>query len=375
MVYLGIQIDSTLRRSFIPSDKRRQLALSIAEFQSLEKVSRRKLEHLAGLLSFFLPHCVTGTYYSCRFIAEMNRHTTPVARDKWIPMPLSLRETLNDLAQLCLDTGAVFPPSSPALHLYTDASNQGWGATLSQQEFAGTWTEKEALFHINSKELITVLKALRLSSLQDMTLAVHSDNVTTVRCLQRFGSAKGQVLNKISKLIEEHCHRHHLQLLPQFIPGNLNVLADALSRTRPLPGEWKLDPSVFKQICARWGTPEVDLFATQFNHQLPVFVSPLPSAALHDGLSLPWRWEFLYAFPPYKLLLRLLQRIQRHQQKKFILIFPWWPHRLWFPLVMSCLKEEPLPLPRIPHLLRQEVRGKIVFHPSPQMFRLHAGLL
>ena len=34
--------------------------------------------------------------------------------------------------------------------------------------------------------------------------------------------------------------------------------------------------AVFKQICQKWFTPHVDLFATHLNHKLPLYVSPVP---------------------------------------------------------------------------------------------------
>jgi hypothetical protein len=304
----------------------------------------------------------------------MNRHTSAAARDVVVPLPPSLRTTLHDLSLLCLATGAAFPATSPTLHLYTDASDDGWGASLPHLHLTGLWTPHERMFHMNCKELLAVLKALRKSKIQDMTLAVHLDNSTAVRCLHRLGSTRGQVLNRICKLIETNCKLHNLQLLPQYIPGHMNVIADALSRTRPLPGEWKLDPSVFKRTCQKWGYPEVDLFATHLNNQLPVFVSPLPTADLHDALTIPWHWDFLYAFPPSKMLLRLLHRILALQQQ-FIIIFPWWPHRPWFPLLMSLLKEDQWMLPLSPQMLSQEVQGQTVYHPSPQILKLHAGRL
>ena len=40
--------------------------------------------------------------------------------------------------------------------------------------------------------------------------------------------------------------------------------------------EWSLHPQVFKRICTKWFTPQVDLFATRLNHKLPLYVSPVP---------------------------------------------------------------------------------------------------
>ena len=39
--------------------------------------------------------------------------------------------------------------------------------------------------------------------------------------------------------------------------------------------EWSLDQQVFSLLCSNWGLPQVDLFATRFNHKLPKFVSPV----------------------------------------------------------------------------------------------------
>ena len=39
---------------------------------------------------------------------------------------------------------------------------------------------------------------------------------------------------------------------------------------------------MFKQICQRWFTPHVDLFATHLNHKLPLYVSPIPDPKAWD---------------------------------------------------------------------------------------------
>ena len=75
------------------------------------------------------------------------------------------------------------------------------------------------------------------------------------------------------------CHRYHITLKARHIPGCLTVMADLLSRSNQVQStEWSLHPQVFKQICQKWFTPHVDLFATHLNYKLPLYVSPIPDS-------------------------------------------------------------------------------------------------
>ena len=118
------------------------------------------------------------------------------------------------------------------------------------------------------------------------------------------------------------CHHRNIHIQVRHIPGKLNVLADILSRPdRILPTEWCLDREIAHQIFSLWGTPQIDLFATRLNHLLPLFVSPVPDhrACAVDAMSLEWKNLFAYAFPPFKLVPLVLNKI-RDSNSRFILI-------------------------------------------------------
>ena len=73
------------------------------------------------------------------------------------------------------------------------------------------------------------------------------------------------------------CHRFKISLHAKHIPGCLNVISDPLSRLTQIQStEWSLHAQVFKRICKKWFTPQVDLFATCLNHKLPLYISPVP---------------------------------------------------------------------------------------------------
>ena len=79
------------------------------------------------------------------------------------------------------------------------------------------------------------------------------------------------------------CHHYQIALKAKHIPGCLNVMADLLSRSNQVQStEWSLHPQVFKQICHKWSTPHVNLFATHLNHKVPVHISsPRPKCLGH----------------------------------------------------------------------------------------------
>ena len=94
------------------------------------------------------------------------------------------------------------------------------------------------------------------------------------------------------------------------IPGCLNVMADLLSRSKQVQStEWSLHPQVFKQICLKWFTPHVDLFATRLNHKVPLYISPVPDQNSWDigAPNINWSGLTAYAYPPSALLHRVIQ--------------------------------------------------------------------
>ena len=171
------------------------------------------------------------------------------------------------------------------------------------------------------------------------------------------------------------CHHYHIILKARHIPGCLNVMADLLSRSNQVQStEWSLHPQVFKQICRKWFTPHVDLFATYLNHKLPLYVSPIPDPQAWDidALNIDWTGLTAYAYPPTALLHRVIQKI-RQCTCLIILIAPGWPGMPWFWDLVQLSTEIPLQLPVSTTLLKQS--HNYMFHSYPQHLNLHAWCL
>ena len=170
----------------------------------------------------------------------------------------------------------------------------------------------------------------------------------------------------------ERCSSYKITLKARHILGCLNGMADLLSGSNQVQStEWSLHPQVFKQICQRWFTPHVDLFATRLNHKLPLYVSPVqdPNAWDIDVLNINWSGLTAYAYPLTALLHRVIQTI-RQSSCLIIVIAPGWPGMPWFWDLVQLFSEIPLQLPVPMTLLKQS--HIYVFHSNPQHLNLHA---
>ena len=379
VTYLGAVLDFQRGLAF-PTQERISTATDLAArlLQGLTVPVRLwlRLLGLAASLVEILPLC---RLYMRPIQFYILRHFKP-CRD-----PLSLRiQFSNDLVpflqwwscQSNLSIGRPFVDNRPTTIITTDASNSGWGASWETRSAAGLWSPLERSLHINILELLAVRRAIETWSrhLRGTRISILSDNSTTVAYLNRQGGTRSLRLCQETWDLLLFCQSLDISLRASHLAGEQNVLADALSRGLFSNHEWTLSQPWADHIFQLFGRPHVDLFATQRNCRLPTFCSrrPDPRAWATDALVISWDNMFVYAFPPWPLLQKVLLKF-RQSRSEMILIAPFWPRQPWFPLIMNQLADLPFRFPDDPHLLSQ-VRGRIL-HPDLQSLKLTAWKL
>jgi hypothetical protein len=114
------------------------------------------------------------------------------------------------------------------------------------------------------------------------------------------------------------------------VAGVKNVEADHRSRYFKQNYEWMLNPCIY-------------LFATRLNTQIEKFVSwePDPEAWAIDAFALDWSKLQFYAFHPFSLLTRCLQKVKL-EQATGIIIAPDWPTQPWFSVLKAMCVRTPV---------------------------------
>ena len=360
--YLGIVLDLQNFTLSLPQEKIEKI-LSYVDQDSLQsRMSRRDLERLIGFLNFTAPYLPLGRLYLIPLMVWMNHHTTTSSRDTLVPLDEVLKSALipwSDREVLSTPVPMHLPP--PTIEIMTDASSHGWSGWLLPEEVFGEWDPSLQFHSMNWKEL----KAIHLTllhfgeRLRGQSVRILTDNTTAVACLRRQGSVSSTFLWELSRVILVFAQDMDITLLPVHLSGVLNVLADMGSREGPISTEWSLDPRSFWDICDLVGyIPEVDLFATRFNSQLPIFISPFPDqlAAGQDALNLDWnRWSSIYLFPPIQILPEVIRKLDHFLGKGFLLA-PNWGSDSWYPFLLRRSRRQ-FPVPRGFFLSQQTNEG------------------
>ena len=130
------------------------------------------------------------------------------------------------------------------------------------------------------------------------------------------------------------------------IPGRENTEADFQSRVFTDDKEWQLNLELFQKIENIFGGFDLDLFASRLNAQVRRYVSwrADPGAEFVDAFTIDWSSTFNYAFPPFSLLTKALQKFET-DRARCVLVVPNWPRQAWFPKLLSLLVGPPRTLP------------------------------
>ena len=143
------------------------------------------------------------------------------------------------------------------------------------------------------------------------------------------------------------CLQRGITVHAEHLPGSCNIEADTISRRSFDSSDWRLDHSVFQKLMSLWGPFDIDLFAARHNSQLSQYFSYRldPEALAMDALAQSWEGLSLYAFPPFSLIGRILQKMRQEQVKELVLIAPAWQSQVWYPQLLSQLVDFPHLLP------------------------------
>lgn len=261
------------------------------------------------------------------------------------------------------------------LEIFSDASLTGWGIYCKGKRAHGFWNAVERESHINLLELKAAFIGLKCFAreLQDKEILLRIDNTTAISYINRMGGVQYVHLNDITREIWQWCERRKLFIFASYIKSKDNKEADRESRRTNIDTEWELSNDAFNKVTNIFGVPEIDMFATRINCKCRKYISwqPDPHAFNIDAFTVDWNPYFFYAFPPFSLILRCLNKIVVDKATG-VMIVPYWPSQPWYPLFTSLSRSEPLYLEPNIELLSSPFR---THHPLWRKLTLVASVL
>lgn len=367
LTYLGIQWRTWDNLKSYPKEKIHTLVKKIQQTLNQSKVKLKEVQSLVGLLNFASFVVPLGRLHHRHLLRFMN--TLINKPTKKIILPEMVQAELKWWIQNCqLSTKLHFPP--PVHFLTTDASDLAWGAQLDNIPLRGSWSPEEKNLHCNQKEMLAILHVFQkhAQTMSHSSVLIQCDNKTVVAHLRKEGGTKSFALMEITRQLLKLLDQHQISFTIHYIPGRYNNHADHISRYR-LPPEWHLSPDSLEIIFSKWGTPVIDLFASQRAHVVCNYVSldlKDANALFNDAFSRTWDYPLAWLFPPPFLIPKALSHLNQ-STGVYLIVAPRWQKVFWradlraraleAPLVLKNLKAKlvdtstGLPPPNVEHLI------------------------
>ncbi|CAG9138685.1 unnamed protein product [Plutella xylostella] len=122
----------------------------------------------------------------------------------------------------------------PCTHfLTTDASATGWGAVLDDIRLSGIWDQNQISWHSNVKEMWAIIQAIQELKhlLFNSTVLIQYDNKSVVSYIRNQGGLRSRALFQITNMLFHVMDEHNIEMIPQYIPGQLNTEAGPIVQT------------------------------------------------------------------------------------------------------------------------------------------------
>ena len=365
--YLGIIINSKNLTMYLPERKIDNLKLSCHNILNKTVLGSREIAKIIGKLLASWPAIECAPFHFRELQRDLIEGTKTKDWESKIILSDLAREDLTWWIQNLENTnGRSFQNTKINIRITTDASKTGWGAVCQGKTAQGPWTSSQSKMQINQLELLAASNGIKaLIKSKNVGVALQMDNIAALSYIKKMGGTKNRSMTKTALELYLWCKERGIILMPNHIPGEENWAADQESRImRSDKSDWMLNPKIFQTILEMTGPLEIDLFASLWNHQLTKFYSwkPQPHSLGQDALSYPWRGDKNYAFPPFILINKVINKI-RAEKVTVILITPVWPTATWYGNLCQLSFRHPILLPKSEDLLK-DAKGQT--HPLIQ---------
>ena len=235
IVFLGILLDTVALEARLPTEKLYAIKAELCQWLSRTSCTKRELLSLIGLLSFAAKVVPPGR----TFLRRMIDTSTAVSQlDKRITLTEGFVKDLRWWHQFVSHwNGRSFfkhPKWIPSttLNLFTDSSGTiGYGAYFDGRWFQGRWSEDQTTRSIQWKELFPIIMAAatwgHLWAGKRITFLCDNEAVTSAIAT---GTSTCPHIMELLRQLFLCAAKHDFSATAKHIPGNRNVIADALSR-------------------------------------------------------------------------------------------------------------------------------------------------
>ena len=216
---------------------------------------------------------------------------------------------------------------------FSDASNSAYGAFVEPQPeltFSQNWSLVESVRSSSWRELKAVCLALEAfaSRLSNSKAFWYSDN-QNVESILRNGSGKCD-LQELALVVFQICLLHRISLEAKWIPRDLNVSVDCISKLVDFD-DYGLNDIVFQGLNHLWGPHTNDRFSCSYNAKLTRFNARFfqPGCEAVDAFAQYWGYDNNWLCPPVCLIVRVIKHMELCRAQG-TLVLPLWKSAIFW---------------------------------------------
>ena len=298
IIFLGIQLNSTLMQLSLPTEKLEKIRATLRQFKGKERATKRQLQSIAGKLNHaakvvhggrtFLRRIITCIgklregHHTCRLTGSVKKDIT------WWH---NFMATFNGVSA-CID-------SSLAVSVVTDACLDSGGAFYNGDFYYTNWQQdfpNIAKLPINYKEAAMAALCINRWAPQwrNRLVYLYSDNQCTVSIINKCTCKSNTVMSLLRQNFWTAAQNNvHVKAI--YLPGVRNSIADMISRLHDSPDRlYSLESTINDWALCHFQIPDAFQYYSLCNHMSMASLLTLQGHSAWRSQRWPWIKQFGY---------------------------------------------------------------------------------